>query len=148
MNKHSQGFTLLELMIVVAIIGILASLAVPLYLNYVTRTKVSEVMIFMSTDRTDVSEYFSSVGSMPVTANAASLNMASSRNQYFNSDTIYERLSATQARLTYDIEISTNAGDEGTIIFVGTGSVTNGIQWDCTGGTFSIAMRPANCRAS
>ncbi|WP_269533707.1 type IV pilin protein [Chitinimonas sp. BJYL2] len=57
MNKH-QGFTLIELMIVVAIIGILAAIAVPQYNDYVLRGKISEAHGELSTARTRMEQYF------------------------------------------------------------------------------------------
>ncbi len=57
MNKGQQGFTLIELMIVVAIIGILAAVAIPAYQDYITRAKVSEMVMAGSAAKTTVSEY-------------------------------------------------------------------------------------------
>lgn len=56
MNKNQQGFTLIELMIVVAIIGILAAIALPAYQDYTARAKMSEVILAASTCRTAVTE--------------------------------------------------------------------------------------------
>ncbi|MEC4767264.1 pilin [Halomonas sp. CUBES01] len=64
-NKHQGGFTLIELMIVVAIIGVLASIAVPQYQNYVARAQVSEAISLASSAKTAVSEYYITNGSFP-----------------------------------------------------------------------------------
>ncbi|MFI9653015.1 pilin [Guyparkeria sp. LHSS19-1] len=71
MNKQAQkGFTLIELMIVVAIIGILAAIAIPAYQDYTVRAKVSEVILAMSSCRTSVTEVFQSGETLPTTDNA------------------------------------------------------------------------------
>jgi type IV pilus assembly protein PilA len=83
MKQLQQGFTLIELMIVVAIIGILAALAVPAYQDYTIRSKVSEGASLASAARTAVDIYYSENGTLPSTAtthtslglsNAASYN--------------------------------------------------------------------------
>ncbi|WP_018995207.1 pilin [Thioalkalivibrio sp. ALJ2] len=63
--KAQQGFTLIELMIVVAIIGILAAIALPAYQNYTVRAQVSEIILAASAGRTDIAEYVSTNGDLP-----------------------------------------------------------------------------------
>ena len=69
MKRLQQGFTLIELMIVVAIIGILAAVALPAYQDYTVRAKMSEVILAMSACRTSITEVYQSGGSTP-TANS------------------------------------------------------------------------------
>ena len=65
MKTFSNGFSLIELMIVVSIIGMLASVALPAYLEYVARSKMSEVLLSLSACRTTVAETLQSSSSMP-----------------------------------------------------------------------------------
>jgi type IV pilus assembly protein PilA len=65
MKRMQQGFTLIELMIVVAIIGILAAVALPAYQDYTVRAKMSEVLLAMSACRTSITEVYQSGGTPP-----------------------------------------------------------------------------------
>ncbi|MDS4022594.1 MAG: pilin [Candidatus Competibacter sp.] len=69
MKKFQQGFTLIELMIVVAIIGILAAIALPAYQDYTVRAKMSEVILAASACRTTITEVYQSGGSTAINSN-------------------------------------------------------------------------------
>ena len=67
MKRVQQGFTLIELMIVVAIIGILAAVALPAYQDYTVRAKLSEVLLAASSAKNTVAEAAQSEGALPAT---------------------------------------------------------------------------------
>ena len=71
MKNMQKGFTLIELMIVVAIIGILAAIAIPAYSDYTKRAKVTELVTAASACKASVSEYFQAQGAFPPTLLAA-----------------------------------------------------------------------------
>jgi len=73
MSARRRGFTLIELMIVVAIVGILASLALPMYQDYTVRTKVSEGLSLTAAVKIAVAESFYSTGVMPASNKALDL---------------------------------------------------------------------------
>src|SRR5262245_58729160 len=83
MKRLQQGFTLIELMIVVAIVGILAAIALPAYQDYVIRSKMSEVEAALAACKTSVAEYVSAhAGTWPANQNQSGCSTTST--QYVN----------------------------------------------------------------
>ena len=143
MKRGQQGFTLIELMIVVAIIGILAAVAIPAYQDYTIRAKVSEVLTIASAARTSVAEYYISTGNMPTSTTAAGINTDASQSDYITN--IAFATSAGGTELTYTLGGLGGTADGKTFIYQVNGG-TNGVQVDCTGGDLEAKYRPANCR--
>ena len=81
-RSMQQGFTLIELMIVVAIIGILAAVALPAYQDYTKRAKMSEVILAASACRTTITEVYQSGSQTTVAANAWGCENSSSTSKY------------------------------------------------------------------
>ena len=150
-QRHAQqGFTLIELMIVVAIIGILAAIALPAYQNYVTRAQVSEAVVAASAGRTAVTEFFQARGVMP--PSAASAGVLSQQTALVQS-VGYTQVSDTVGFITVQTSGSLNqAGAQNATIELRGTATTDGttVNWVCQPGTTGTAMDPrflpATCR--
>ena len=146
MKKVQQGFTLIELMIVVAIIGILAAVAIPAYQDYTIRAKVSEGIVAGSAAKTSVSEFFVSQGSMPQDQAEAGMQPAADYLTNIIQDVTYSRTDDDTSTVTIDVLAiggDTVAGDG--FILTAEGSST-GVAWTCAPDDIDAKYLPANCR--
>ncbi len=139
--KHVQkGFTLIELMIVIAIIGILAAVALPAYQDYTVRAKMSEVMLAASAMRTSVAESFQTLGQMPQTSSIGAVTQSS---QYVSSIT-YAYTDATHGTITA-ASIVPNAS--GNINLAGLGDTSTGVvKWTCGSPDIPGKYLPSSCK--
>lgn len=140
MKRIQQGFTLIELMIVVAIIGILAAIALPAYQDYTNRAKVSEVVLAASGGKTSVAEAFQTLGHMP----AAGSDGVNNQSSKYVASVVYGSSSASVATITATSQALPSNGD---IVLTGTGATDGTVQWVCTvSGSLPSKWAPANCR--
>ncbi|HAT8955058.1 TPA: prepilin-type N-terminal cleavage/methylation domain-containing protein [Legionella pneumophila subsp. pneumophila] len=135
---RTKGFTLIELMIVAAILGILVAIAFPAYQDYTIRARVAEGLEKASFAKLAVAEKI-------LIDNILPLNQAdTSYSSPIPTDSVASIAIGNQGIIT--ITYTANAGN-GTITMVPTIDATNRIlTWDCTGGTLISKYRPAYCR--
>ncbi len=137
-----RGFTLIELMIVVAIIGILAAVAIPAYQDYIARAQVSEAVSLVSSGKTPLTEFFGDKGVWPSTASDV---MGNTSGKYVSAITIVagngiSGMMSLEARIK---NTGVNIAITGATLELTT---ADGKIWDCTQGTVAAKYRPASCR--
>jgi type IV pilus assembly protein PilA len=147
--KQQKGFTLIELMIVIAIIGILAAIAIPAYQDYTIRSKVSEGLNISGAAKLAVSETYDSNGSFPSVANVSyGLPQAASITGTYVSQ-IVAAASTGVITITYKNNLGGSPTANGKVIVLTPATSTGAMKWTC-GGSASTTMPakylPASCR--
>jgi type IV pilus assembly protein PilA len=145
--KLQKGFTLIELMIVIAIIGILAAIAIPAYQDYTVRAKVSEGLNMAGASKLAVAETFDSVGAFKLTNLSYGLPIAASISSNYVSQIAVDNTGTIT--ISYDGTNSTGIpqlGGNNVITIVPITAVPGAMGWDCTGGSVVGKYRPATCR--
>ena len=160
MKKQMQkGFTLIELMVVIVIIGILAAIAIPSYLDNANRAKITEGVNMLGPIKSAVAESYIGLGSFPVGAHTAvqdQLGIGAPTDYKAGVVASITYNSATPGSvatlvIAYD-QSKLGAGVTGStdqLTFTATGTAT-GVRWNCKGGAEPLPdkYRPANCRGT
>ena len=140
-QRYQQGFTLIELMIVVAIIGILAAIAIPSYSDYTARSQVSEGVSLMSGAKTPVAEYFSDKGVWPIGASFTDV-VGTTSGKYVAS--LGPSVAGSVFTLTATMKATgVNSAVQSKTVLM---STTDGATWSCGAGTVAAKYIPGACK--
>ena len=152
MRGH-RGFTLIELMIVVAVIGILAVIAIPAYQTYIIRAQLSEGLSLLGPARIGISEFYAQHGSFPPDNGAINLPAPSAiSGNYVSSLAVSNPNGGALITVTYGGKASSTL--QGKTLYLSGRAGANSILWTCTnspgGATPATAVPtpylPASCR--
>jgi len=137
--QAQKGFTLIELMIVVAIIGILAAIALPAYQDYTKRSHVSEGLSLAGGAKASVTEFYSSNNRMP--SNNTSAGLAADTAIKGNAVTSVGVGTGGVITITYNSKV-----DSGKTLVLSPTTGAGAVNWKCKLGTVDAKFVPSNCR--
>lgn len=141
-----KGFTLIELMIVVAIIGILAALGVPAYNDYITRSQVTEAVTLGSGLKSSLGEYGWNNGSWPTAIRPPNSSIAATEITATldgRHAEISSSVSGAYPSATLTVTMISGIASGQTILFETTDGAAS---WSCNGGTVNQKYRPQACK--
>jgi type IV pilus assembly protein PilA len=153
-KKAQQGFTLIELMIVIAIVGILAAIALPAYQDYIVRSKISEAMAGLAEGKTTVAEYYAANLRFPTTESSFGIG---TQQRGGNILAFMQVKGTTEPAKLYAVVYASTWGGTGYgAVMLSGGTNSDGtMTWEClpgvgadvvTASTIPPKYLPANCR--
>ncbi|MBN8922621.1 MAG: prepilin-type N-terminal cleavage/methylation domain-containing protein [Rhodanobacter sp. 68-29] len=153
MKNLQKGFTLIELMIVVAIIAILAAIAIPQYQNYITKTQFSESQTIADGMKTSVSEYYTQAGTCPTLGTTAGFPTGVSyAGKYVASAAVAAGTAGTSPMCDITLTFKSTAGSisaplQGgkTVLFQGSNAGGN-FTWKCSSANVASKYLPQACQ--
>ena len=150
MKRVQSGFTLIELMIVIAIVAILVALAVPAYQDYAIRAKVAECINGAAVPKLQISEYYETTGQFPNDLNYAGM-VNQGVSQYCDIYTSYTADTNVSGEFHIEINETAVGTPGGTLqpLMTGEPTVSGGVDWRCSrGGTDAVDLKylPSTCR--
>ena len=139
-----KGFTLIELMIVVAIIGILAAIALPAYQDYVARAQATEALKATEGLKTDIGVYYWQTGTYPPAGSSIMTSAAQLQGKYFSAGGAVVNSGDGVITVTFDNGVNSNS----TVVLTPTPNPSNRqiITWVCSG-TVGNQRLPASCQS-
>jgi len=145
MKKMQKGFTLIELMIVVAIIAILAAIAIPAYQDYLIRTQVSEGAVLTDGAKTAVAEFYSNTNRMPANNTSAGLASPGSINGKYVASVTVGATGVITALFGNQANTNITTAPANTFVLSPVTQVGS-IKWTCAGSTVAQKYLPTSCR--
>ncbi len=147
MHFRNQGYTLIELMLVVTIISILVVIALPAYFSYATRSRISEALVAAAAVKQSVTEAYLTRGDWPTSNTIAGFNAIGIKTKYIQRIEI-GKIDANHGRFSIVLDVPGHEGE--TLVYVGQ-PVQGGVDWSCDGsggqdGTLDHSYRPQVCR--